>query len=49
VEYTGEEIEHYELENGEYLDILKDTEDGTYNWEKLIRDANKEDGKENEW
>lgn len=48
-EYTGEEIEHYELENGEYLDILKDTEDGTYNWEKLIRDANKEDGKENEW
>jgi ATP-dependent RNA helicase RhlE len=48
-EYTGEAIEHYELENGEYQDILKDSEDGNYNWQKLIKDANKEDGKEEEW
>ena len=47
--YTGEAIERYELEKGEYLDILKDTEDGNYNWQKLIKDANKEDGKEEEW
>jgi ATP-dependent RNA helicase RhlE len=48
-EYTGEEIEHYVLDKGEYFDILKDTEDGTYNWQKLINDANREDGKEDEW
>jgi ATP-dependent RNA helicase RhlE len=48
-EYTGEEIEHYILDKGEYFDILKDTEDGTYNWQKLINDANREDGKEEEW
>jgi ATP-dependent RNA helicase RhlE len=48
-EYTGEEIAHYELDQGEYFDILKDTEDGTYNWQKLINEANKEEGKEDEW
>ena len=47
--YTGEAIERYELDKGEYMDILKDTEDGNYNWQKLIKDANKEDGKEEEW
>ena len=47
--YTGEEIAHYELEEGEYFDILKDTEDGTFNWQKLINEANKEEGKEEEW
>ena len=39
----------YELEEGEYFDILKDTEDGTFNWQKLINEANKEEGKEEEW
>jgi len=47
--YTGEEIAHYELDEGEYFDILKDTEDGTYNWQKLINEANKDEGKEEEW
>jgi hypothetical protein len=37
------------LEEGEYFDILKDTEDGTFNWQKLINEANKEEGKEEEW
>ncbi|MBL4861977.1 MAG: DEAD/DEAH box helicase [Crocinitomicaceae bacterium] len=48
-EYTGEEIEHYDLSKGDYLDILKETDDGSNNWEKLINQANKEDGKEEEW
>lgn len=47
--YTGEDIQRFELTNGEYEDILKDSEDGSYNWQKLIKDTNLEDGKENEW
>jgi ATP-dependent RNA helicase RhlE len=47
--YTGEEIMHYDLNEWEYKDILKDTEEGGYNWQKLINDANKEDGTEDAW
>jgi ATP-dependent RNA helicase RhlE len=47
--YTGEEIMHYDLNEWEYKDILKDTEEGGYNWRKLINDANKEDGTEDAW
>jgi ATP-dependent RNA helicase RhlE len=48
-EYTGEEIEVYELKPNEYQWIIRDSEDLSYNWQKLIDDANKEDGKESEW
>ena len=48
-EYTGEDIEHYEMSLAEYKDILGDTDDGSYDWKKLIDQVNKEDGKEEEW
>lgn len=48
-EYTGEEIEQYEISRDDYTDILNDSEDITYNWKKLIDKANKEDGTEEEW
>lgn len=46
-EYTGEDIQQFELTNGEYEDILGATEDGSNNWKKLIDDAEKDNG--NEW
>lgn len=45
-EYTGEEIQRFELTNGEYEDILGATDDGSYNWKKLIKDAEESD---DEW
>ena len=48
-EYTGEEIEHYEIDPDDYSEIMKDIEDPTYNWQRLIDQANKEQGKEEEW
>jgi ATP-dependent RNA helicase RhlE len=44
-EYTGEEIQRFELTNGEYEDILGATDDGSYNWKKLID----EEGGGDEW
>lgn len=48
-DYTGAEIEHYEISKGEYLDIISDSQDGSYDWQKLLREANKESGTEDEW
>jgi ATP-dependent RNA helicase RhlE len=48
-EYTGEEIEQYDITKEEYMDILNDSDDGSYNWQKLLEKANKEDGTEDEW
>lgn len=48
-EYTGEEIQRFEITSGEYFDIISESDDATHNWQKLIRDANEEDGKEDEW
>lgn len=48
-EYTGEEIEHYDIHHDDYKAILEDSEDGNYNWKRLIDQANKEDGTEEEW
>lgn len=48
-EYTGEEIEQYDITRDEYKDILNDSDDGSYDWKKLIDKANKEDGTEDEW
>lgn len=48
-EYTGEEVEHYEITKEDYKEILFDSDQGGYNWKKLIDDANKMDGKEDNW
>lgn len=48
-EYTGETIERYEIHRDDYKAILEDTEDGNYDWQRLIDQANKEDGTEDKW
>lgn len=48
-DYTGESIAHYEIENEDYLEILRDSEDGSYDWKKLIQESNLEDGTEDVW
>lgn len=47
--YTGETIDRYELSKGEYIDIIGETEDGSHDWKRLIKEANKEDGTEENW
>ncbi|MCJ8291543.1 MAG: DEAD/DEAH box helicase [Crocinitomicaceae bacterium] len=47
--YTGDTIDRYEMDKTEYLTIVKDTQDGSYNWKALIDEANKEDGSGDEW
>jgi ATP-dependent RNA helicase RhlE len=48
-EYTGENIEVYELKPDDYQWIIRDTEDMSYDWKKLINEANEEDGKSDSW
>jgi hypothetical protein len=48
-EYTGENIEVYELKPDDYQWIIRDTEDMSYDWKKLIDEANEEDGKSDSW
>jgi ATP-dependent RNA helicase RhlE len=48
-DYTGESIAHYEIEKDDYLEILRDSEDGSYDWKKLIQESNLEDGTEDSW
>lgn len=48
-EYTGESIERYELHPDEYKQIIEDAEDPSFDWKKLISEANKEDGTEEIW
>lgn len=48
-DYTGDTIERYEMDKTEYLSIVKDSEDGTYNWKSLLDEANQEDGTEDGW
>lgn len=48
-EYTGEEIMHYDIHPDDYKEILTDSDDPTYNWQKLIDQANQEDGTEDKW
>ena len=43
------DIEEIEISKGDYSAILKDTEDITYDWQKLIDEANKEDGTSDKW
>ena len=39
-EYTGDEINHFELSADEYKEIIFDSEDQTYNWQRLIDEDN---------
>lgn len=48
-DYTGEEIERYEIDREDYDAILNDSEDPNYDWKKLIDKVNKEDGTEDVW
>jgi ATP-dependent RNA helicase RhlE len=43
-EYTGENIEQYLITKDDYSSILNDTDDGTNNWQKLIDQANEDNG-----
>lgn len=47
--YTGDTIDRYEMDKTEYLSIVKDTQDGSYNWKSLIDEANEQDGSGDEW
>jgi ATP-dependent RNA helicase RhlE len=48
-EYTGDEIDTYEIHPDDYKDIIEDTEDLNHNWKRLIDKANEEDGKLDVW
>ncbi len=48
-EYTGDRIDRYDLSQGEYYEILNDSDDGSYNWKKLIEEENKFKGTDTEW
>lgn len=48
-EYTGQEIEVYDLSRVDYQDIVKDSDDGTDDWQLLLKNANAEDGTEDVW
>ena len=48
-EYTGDTIDRFDLSKGEYQEILKDSDDGTYNWKRLIDEDNKFNDLDLEW
>lgn len=48
-DYVGEEIERYEIHKDDYKEILNDSEDPNYDWQKLINKTNQEDGTEDTW
>jgi ATP-dependent RNA helicase RhlE len=45
-EYTGDEIQRYDLSEQDYKEILNDLDDPSYNWKKLIEQTNKEEGRD---
>ncbi|MNE54173.1 ATP-dependent RNA helicase DbpA [compost metagenome] len=47
--YLGYDIEEIEISKGDYSTILRDSEDITYNWQKLLDQANEEDGTSDKW
>jgi len=48
-EYINYPVEELEINKHDYKAILSDSEDLTYNWQKLIDEANAEDGTEDRW
>lgn len=47
--YVGEDIEELAINKNDYKAILQDTEDLTYNWQKLLDQTNAEEGTEDKW
>lgn len=47
--YIGEEIEQLEIDKFTYKTIIADSEDLSYNWKKLLDEANEEDGTSESW
>lgn len=48
-EYTGDEIDVFDVSKGDYLQILNDSDDGTNNWQKLIDQNNTFNDLDLEW
>lgn len=48
-EYTGDEIDRFDLDKGDYLEILGGSDDGSNNWQKLIDQENKFKDLDKEW
>jgi len=48
-EYTGEALERFEVTKGDYQSILNESEDGSDDWKKLLKDSNEEEGTEDTW
>ncbi len=48
-EYTGEEIEVYEITRDEYSAIMKDSDNGDSNWKKLLDEENDFKGTNDVW
>ena len=48
-EYTGDEIDRFDIEKGDYLEILGGSDDGSNNWQKLIDQENKFKDLDKEW
>ena len=47
--YIETEIEELQINKHDYKAILEDSEDITYNWQKLLDQANEEDGTSDKW
>lgn len=47
--YTGEDIEQYDISFQDYLEILNDSDDGSNNWKRLLKNDNEEGGTNDEW
>lgn len=47
--YTGENIVVYDLSKGDYEEIIKGSDNGTDDWESLLKQANSEDGTDDVW
>lgn len=48
-DYTGDKIDRFDIEKGDYLEILKGSDDGSNNWQKLIDQENKLNDLDLEW
>lgn len=48
-EFIGKEMQELAINKYDYKAILEDSEDITYNWQKLLDQANEEDGTNDSW
>jgi ATP-dependent RNA helicase RhlE len=47
--YTGDKIDTYSISKEEYISIIKDTDDESHDWKKLLDQTNNEEGTTDEW